>query len=308
MEEDKDHTIELKLSTQLVANLNDADALIASKENNKTIGISVCADFVILQKLNNTLEVYKTSVHSEHVTLLLPKLKDFQSRCIGSMIVKILTCDSENCGLSYSPDVIRISETLFRELFGENIMLTSLSVILVSPYDGSNSLWYTVLPATIENGENDFLSEVENKNVCKWNTLCQMSSCVVEITSIAFEIDSSTNHGSALCICSQDGRVTVFHCGKSNPKCVVSELHVCSPVLTMCSFNNRLYHSTGNQLIESKCVLNQNETDQNLYGRLTVKSKILNETNVTKLFVSTPEGYTISLGIYQSNVLVELYI
>ncbi|KAL4232496.1 hypothetical protein ACF0H5_007188 [Mactra antiquata] len=294
-----DNEIELKLSTEPVVVLNKEDVVLESHGNHKIIGVYSSNRSVLLLKSNYVLEVYSNLSASSSIDPLILEIPtaSITSRSVYDesqrILVKILTCANTDSVDSIFPDVLRVTESLFRVLFGEEVMLISSTVVLVSLNDDSKTVIYSTLPKEVRK---DFPSKLDKENTACWKTLCQLSSDIVGILSVQFEVDtmaSEGDDGSGLCVCSKDGNVTVFHCDSSNKSCMISDLVICSPALTVCSYNNRIYHSTGNQVFENK-LMYESQTGQQA-AKVSMKSTALNVSNVSKLCISTSDEYTQSL-------------
>ncbi|XP_045198980.2 uncharacterized protein LOC123553304 [Mercenaria mercenaria] len=298
-QDDSVDVFQLCMSTQPVYILNDSD--VVGKKHENPVALCVCSNQIVIvteTSTEYTIFIYrKANMHADKSTARLPKnaVTEKKAKFSESVLVKVLICDTINSYGSTSSDILKLDATLFKQLFGEDTVLLKSPIILIGQPDGS--VHFIPMSSFVPSSSLDNMPMPLRSKHYKgsWSLLCQMSLSVREITSVTLVKGDGQTYDccdTVLCIFGHDGQVIIFWSVNGNPDYIVSEDFICSPVLSVRSFHNKLYYSNGYSLFESAIDVHSNYSHLPRNRQLQIsKTKVLNDRYVTEIHEISADGY-----------------
>ncbi|XP_060592568.1 uncharacterized protein LOC132747257 isoform X2 [Ruditapes philippinarum] len=297
--EDLDDVFQLHMSTQPVYVLNDSDIIIRKLQY--PVALCVCSSHIIAiteDSVFYTLSLFRKQCNTNTAEgiAILPKSSGHGEKdiCLASGLINIITRDCMDGKDTFYSDVVIIDVTLFKQLFGEETALLSSPVLMVSKIDGT--VCYIPLSSFVSSPDNSLVSSTESyRNT--WSILCCMSANVVAITTLTvLEDDRPTNEHckNALCICGCDGQVVIFWSEDGKTEYIISEVSICSPVLSVQSFHNKIYNTNGCAIFESIVEIPADRNSNGLArnGQLQISdTKLVSNDSVAVIHAVSSDGY-----------------
>ncbi|XP_060571888.1 uncharacterized protein LOC132730056 [Ruditapes philippinarum] len=297
--EELDDVFQLHMSTQPVYVLNDSDIIIRNLQY--PIALCVCSSHIIAiteDSVFYTLSLFRKQCNTNTAEgiAILPKSSGHGEKdvCLASGLINIITCDCMDGKDTFYSDVVIIDVTLFKQLFGEETALLSSPVLMVSKIDGT--VCYIPLSSFVSSPDNSLVSSTESyRNT--WSILCCMSANVVAITTLTvLEDHRPTNEHckNALCICGCDGQVVIFWSEDGKTEYIISDVSICSPVLSVQSFHNKIYNTNGCAIFESivEIPADRNSNSLTRNGQLQISdTNVVSNDSVAVIHAVSSDGY-----------------